>query len=357
VYSAHDAALHIPGAGSLQMSWVVSPATGVAVAICFLTVLLLYRRITAIGRMSKLLWLGVMGTIGWIIFAGLTHFNAARAFDFPPGAFTMSRGFLTGLGGAMLIAAYDYWGYYNVCFLGDEIKDPGRNIPRALLLSILFVAGLYMMMNICILAVVPWREMVRVGQNNNGLYVVSLFMQRIYGAAAARTVTALVMWTAFASVFSLMLGYSRVPYAAARDGNYFRAFAKVHPEYRFPYVSLLSLGVVAAAFCFLRLKDAIAALVVIRILLQFLVQAIGVIVLRIRRPEMPRPFRMWLYPLPAVAAAAGFIFILFNRQNAMKEVRYAAVILLAGLTIYMVRAWRGKEWPFHAAGSVVAEGA
>ncbi len=356
VYSAHDAALHIPWAGSLQMSWVVSPATGLAVAICMLTVLLLYRRITAIGRMSKLLWLGVMGTIGWIIFAGLTHFNAARAFDFPPGAFTMSHGFLTGLGGAMLIAAYDYWGYYNVCFLGDEIKDPGRNIPRALLLSILFVAGLYMMMNICILAVVPWREMVQVGQNNNGLYVVSLFMQRIYGAAAARTVTALVMWTAFASVFSLMLGYSRVPYAAARDGNYFRAFAKVHPEYRFPYVSLLALGAVAAAFCFLRLKDAIAALVVIRILLQFLVQAIGVIVLRIRRPEMPRPFRMWLYPLPALAAAAGFIFILFNRQNAMKEVRYAAVILLGGLTIYMVRAWRGKEWPFNAAGSVVAEG-
>jgi amino acid transporter len=357
VYSAHDAALHIPWAGSFEMSWVVSPATGLAVAICFLTILLLYRRITAIGRMSKLLWLGVMGTIGWIIFAGLTHFNAARAFDFPPGAFTMSRGFLTGLGGAMLIAAYDYWGYYNVCFLGDEIKDPGRNIPRALLLSILFVAGLYMMMNICILAVVPWREMVQVGQNNNSLYVVSLFMQRVYGAAAARTVTALVMWTAFASVFSLMLGYSRVPYAAARDGNYFRAFAKVHPEYRFPYVSLLALGVVAAAFCFLRLKDAIAALVVIRILLQFLVQAMGVIVLRIRRPEMPRPFRMWLYPLPALAAAAGFIFILFNRQNAMKEVRYAGVILLAGLTIYMVRAWRGKEWPFPAAGSVVAEGA
>ena len=357
VYSAHDAALHIPWAGSLQMSWVVSPATALSVAICFLTVLLLYRRITAIGRMSKLLWLGVMGTIGWIIFAGLTHFSAARAFDFPPGAFTMSRGFLTGLGGAMLIAAYDYWGYYNVCFLGDEIKDPGRNIPRALLLSILFVAGLYMMMNICILAVVPWREMVQVGQNNNGLYVVSLFMQRIYGTAAARAVTALVMWTAFASVFSLMLGYSRVPYAAARDGNYFRAFAQVHPEYRFPYVSLLALGGVAAAFCFLRLKDAIAALVVIRILLQFLVQAIGVIVLRIRRPEMPRPFRMWLYPMPALAAAAGFIFILINRQNAMKEVRYAAVILLAGLTIYIVRAWRGKEWPFNAAGSVVAEGA
>ncbi len=286
VYAQHDAALHIPWAGSLQLSLIVTPGTSIALAICFFTVLLLYRRIAVIGRLSKLLWLGVMGTIGWIIFAGLTHFNAARAFDFPPGAFTPSRGFFTGLGGAMLIATYDYWGYYNVCFLGDEIKDPGRNIPRALLLSILLVACLYVVMNVCILAVVPWRDMLQAGQNNNGLYVVSLFMQRIYGTWAARLVTALVMWTAFASVFSLMLGYSRVPYAAAKDGNYFSAFAKVHPVYRFPYVSLLALGVVAAAFCFLRLKDAIAALVVIRIIIQFLVQAVGLIVSV--RPVQPR---------------------------------------------------------------------
>jgi amino acid transporter len=201
-------------------------------------------------------------------------------------------------------------------------------------------------MNVCILAVVPWRDMVQAGQNNNGLYVVSLFMQRIYGTWAARLVTGLVMWTAFASVFSLMLGYSRVPYAAAKDGNYFRAFAKVHPVHRFPYVSLLALGVVAAAFCFLRLKDAIAALVVIRIIVQFLVQAVGLIVLRIRRPEMPRPFRMWLYPLPALLASAGFLFILFSRPNWQKEVRYAAVILLTGVVIYMIRAWKDSEWPF-----------
>ncbi len=346
VYAQHNAVLHIPWAGTLQASWIVTPGTSVAVGICFLTMLLLYRRITVIGRLSKVLWIGVMGTIAWIIFAGLTHFNAARAFDFPPGAFTFSPKFLTGLGGAMLIATYDYWGYYNVCFLGDEIKDPGRNIPRALLLSILLVACLYIVMNLCILAVVPWRDMLQAGQNNNGLYVVSLFMQRIYGTWAARLVTALVMWTAFASVFSLMLGYSRVPYAAAQDGNYFRAFAKVHPVHRFPYVSLLALGVVAAAFCFLRLKDAIAALVVIRIVIQFLVQAVGLIVLRIRQPEMPRPFRMWLYPLPALLASAGFVFILFNRVNWQKEVRYAVVILLTGVLIYMIRAWRARQWPF-----------
>jgi APA family basic amino acid/polyamine antiporter len=351
VYAAHNAVLHIPWAGDLQASWIVTGGTAVAIGVCGLATLLLYRRITVIGKLSKVLWVCVMGTIGWIIFAGLTHFNSAQAFDFPPGAFTLSRGFFTGLGGAMLIATYDYWGYYNVAFLGDEVEDPGHNIPRALLLSIGLVACLYLVMNMCILAVVPWREMLQSGHNNNGLYVVSFFMQKIYGAWAARVVTGLVMLTAFASVFSLMLGYSRVPYAAAKDGNYFRALAKVHPVHRFPHVSLLALGVVAAAFCFLRLKDAIAALVVIRILIQFLVQAVGLIVLRVRRPDLPRPFRMWLYPLPALLAIGGFLFILFNREHWQKEMRYAVVILLAGLVIYMFRAWRSGEWPFGVVNS------
>ena len=351
VLAHHEAALQIPWLGSFQVNWVVTPGTAVAVLICFFTVLLLYRRITAIGRLSKILWFGVMGTIGWIIIAGLLHFNRALAFDFPPDAFRLSHQFLIGLGGAMLVATYDYWGYYNVCFLGDEIKEPEKNIPRALMLSILLVACLYLMMNLCILAVVPWREMIQAGQNNTGLYVVSLFMQRLYGPWAARLVTGLVIATAFASVFSLMLGYSRVPYAAARDGNYFKAFAKVHPEYRFPHVSLLALGVVAAAFCFLRLKDAIAALVVIRLILQFLVQAVGLIVLRLRRRDLARPFRMWLYPLPALLACAGFLFILFKRDNWQKEIRYAIVILLTGVIIYMIRAWKHSEWPFAAAGA------
>jgi len=346
VYAYHQAGIHIPWAGPLQVTWVVTPGTAVAVLICFFTVLLLYRRITVIGRLSKILWFGVMGTIGWVIYAGITHFNSSLAFDFPPGAFKLSHGFITGLGAAMLVATYDYWGYYNVCFLGDEIEEPEKNIPRALLLSILLVACLYLAMNICILAVVPWREMLQAGQNNTGLYVVSLFMEKVYGFWAARLVTGLVMATAFASVFSLMLGYSRVPYAAAKDGNYFKAFAKVHPEHRFPHISLLALGVVAAAFCFLRLKDAIAALVVIRLILQFLVQAVGLIVLRIRRPDLPRPFRMWLYPAPAILASAGFVYILFGRPNWQNEVRYAAIILLSGVIIYLIRAWKYSEWPF-----------
>jgi basic amino acid/polyamine antiporter, APA family len=340
--------LPVPLLGTLQLHWLISGATFVAIGMVVLVVVLLYRKITSIGWLSKLLWVGSVGTIAWIIVAGFTHFDASLAFSFPPGAFSLSRDFFLRLGPAMLMATYTYWGYYNVCFLGDEVKDPGKTIPRALLLSIFLVGCLYVLMNVSILGVVPWREITASGQSNSGLYVVSIFMRKIYGSWAAALATAMIMWTAFASIFSLTLGYSRVPYAAALDGNYFHAFARLHPQHRFPYVSLLALGGVAMLFCFFSLADVIAALVVIRILLQFLVQAIGLIVLRIRRPDLPRPFRMWLYPLPALIASVGFVFILFSRSNSLKQVRYAAVILITGLVIYMIRAWRSREWPFGA---------
>jgi amino acid transporter len=346
VWYSRDLVLAVPGLGPLEAHVVASSGTVLAVATCAAVVLLLYRRITSIGRLSVWLGAGVMATIGWIIFSGLTHFNAARALSLPQGAFALSHGFFAGLGAAMLMATYDYWGYYNVCFLGGEVRNPGRNIPRALLISIGVVAALYLAMNLSILGVIPWQELDQAAKSNAHLHIASTFMQRIYGNWAGYAVTGLVMWTAFASVFSLLLGYSRVPYAAALDGNYFKVFARVHQEAHFPYVSLLALGGVAMLFCFLRLADIIAALVVIRIVIQFLVQAIGVIVLRVRQPAMERPFRMWLYPLPALLAACGFVFILFSRQNFMRELRYAAVILASGVVLYMARSWRRQEWPF-----------
>jgi amino acid transporter len=333
-------------AGPLEFSVLANRGTLVAISVCLLAIILLYRQITAIGKLSKFLAAGVLGTIAWVIFAGLTHFDKAKAFSFPPNAFQLNDGFFLGLGAAMLVAAYDYWGYYNVCFFGDEVKDPGRNIPRAIIISIAVVAAIYIVMNISILGVIPWQELDAAAKSDSRFYVASTLMHRTYGDLAGKIVSVLIMWTAFASVFSLLLGYSRVPYAAAVDGNYFKIFSTVHQRFRFPHVSLLALGGVAILFCFLRLADVIAALVVIRIMIQFLIQAIGVIVLRIRRPDMERPFRMWLYPLPALIAAFGFIYILFNRPNPTKELKYGLAILVRGTLIYLVRSYSRREWPF-----------
>src|SRR6266487_3696145 len=340
----HETKITLPILGSVEINAI--PVALVAIAAVGLAVFLLYRRITLIERLSKFLWVGVMLTILWVITAGVTHFDPKLAFDFPPDAFTLRPEFFTGLGAALLISVYDYWGYYNVCFVGGEIRDPGRTIPRAVLLSILFVAIIYLVMNISILGVIPWREFSATATADARRYVISAFMERLYGHWAGLLATALIMWTAFASVFSLLLGYSRVPYAAALDGNYFRFFARVHPKHRFPHVSLLIMGGIAALFCLLRLADVIAALVVIRIIIQFLAQLIGVIVLRRRRPDLPRPFRMWLYPVPAVVAFCGFVYILFARKGFLKEIRYATVLILLGLIIYFVRARARGEWPF-----------
>jgi amino acid transporter len=287
-----------------------------------------------------------MAAIAWIIFAGLTHFNPSLAFDFPPDAFTLKPEFFLGLGSALLIAVYDYWGYYNVNFFAGEVKNPEKTIPRSIILSILAVSAIYIVMNISILGVIPWREFMETANSDARRYVISVFIERIYGSTAGVIATLLIMWTAFASVFSLLLGYSRVPYAASLDGNYFKVFSKVHPKHKFPYVSLLAMGGVAALFCFFRLADVIAALVVIRILIQFLAQIVGVLILRQTRPEFPRPFRMWLYPLPALIAIVGFVYVLFMRPNFSKEIKYAAVLIILGLIAYFIRSYRRSEFPF-----------
>jgi amino acid transporter len=250
-----------------------------------------------------------------------------------------------GLGAALLVTTYDYWGYYNVCFLGGEVRDPERTIPRAVLLSIALVALIYVVMNVSVLGVIPWREFT-LSDSEVRTHFVSALMERLYGRGAAFVATALVMWTAFASVFSLLLGYSRVPFAAAQSGNYFRFLAAVHPRHGIPHRSLVALGLVASVFCFFSLQQVITMLVITRILLQFFLQHIGVMILRVKQPELPRPFRIPLYPLPPLFAMAGFTFIVVNRSEALGGLAVAAGIAVSGTLIYLVRARRLRQWPF-----------
>jgi len=283
----------------------------------------------------------VLGTIVWILLTGLTHAHWHQAFSFPPGAFHLSPAFFSGLGAAMLIATYDYWGYYNITFLGGEVRDPARTIPRAILLSIALVAAIYLAMNVMVLAVLPWQPLLSFENLDARRAIISLFMQTAYGPhwgpVLGRLAAALIIFTAFAGIFSLLLGYSRIPYAAARAGEFFSPFGRLHPKGRFPHVSLLTLAGISMLFCLFSLKDVIAALVVLRILLQFLLQHIGVMHLRRTQPRLARPFRIWLYPLPPAAAIAGFTYILLSRPNFQRELLLAAVLIALGTILFLVR--------------------
>lgn len=305
-----------------------------------LIVALLYRRITTIGRITVALWIGSMVTVGAVVLSGPFHFSSKLAFDFPPHAFGFSLGFFTGLGAAARVGVYDYLGYYDICYLGDEVREPGRVIPRSILISLVAVAFIYITINLAIIGVVPWREFVPtpgMPAPDPPPPVVSWFMERLYGAGVAKVFTVMVLWTAFASCFCLVLGYSRIPYAAARDGNFFSVFGRIHPKRNFPHYSLLFVGALALVCSWLPLMTVIDALLTTRILVQFIGQIGALVWLRRRRPELERPFRMWLYPLPALLALLGWVFLFAT--TGPKTILYALVALGAGLGCYAL--WRG----------------
>ena len=333
------------------LSYIWSGLTGRGlVAICAVVgianVLLLYRRITSIARITVTLWVGTLITAMAVVFTGLLHFDSHVAFDFPPNAFSFSLGFLFGLGAASRVAVYDYLGYYDICYIGDEVKDPGRVIPQSIAISVVGVAVLYLAMNLSIIGVVPWRDVVPADSNPNAQFVVSIFMERVYGSTIASLFTLLILWTAFGSVFALLLGYSRIPYAAAQEGYFFRAFGKLHPTEGFPYVSLLVLGAVSIVSSFFSLGVVIDALIATRILVQFIGQIGGLILLRRHRPDMPRPFRMWLYPIPAMVAFLGWIFIFAT--TAVHIVLFGLGMLALGVVCFLLWSFRLQQWPFRA---------
>jgi basic amino acid/polyamine antiporter, APA family len=334
--------LHLRLLGRIELPLEISGATLVAMAVAALATFLVYRGISGVGRISKFLWVGVLAAIGFVIFTGLTHFHHGLAF--PPGWLNApASGFWAGFSTAVLISLYDYWGYYNICFLGEEVVEPERTIPRSMLLSIAIVAVLYVVMNVSILGVLPTSEIVGMANSTGQNFPAARAAQVAYGAWGGTTVSLLVMWTAFASVFSLLAGYSRIPFAAARDGNFFSVFQRVHPVEKFPTYSVLLLGGLAALFCIFQLRDLVSALVVIRIMLVFLVQAVGAVVWRITNPGRQRPFRMWLYPLPVLVTVAGYALVLYDRRAL-----FARGLLFAGLglVIYLLRSARTRAWPF-----------
>ena len=318
----------------------------VAIAVGVLNIALLYRRIESIGKLTVSLWIGTLVTTAAVVVTGLARFDPAIAFDVPPGSFSFSIGFLFGLGAASRVGIYDYLGYYNVAYIGDEVKDPGRVIPRSILISVVAVAVIYLGMNLSIIGVVPWREFVPASAHPDSDFIVSTFMERVYGARVATLFTALVLWTAFGSVFALLLGYSRIPYAAAVDGTFFRAFARVHPTKRFPHVSLLLIGGIAIAASTLSLGMVIDALITTRILVQFIGQIVALTLLRRNAPGMPRPFRVWLYPLPNLVALFGWIFLFAT--SGPEVIAFGLGTLLLGLAAFFVWARWTRRWPFAA---------
>jgi amino acid transporter len=319
----------------------------VIVGLGVLNITLLYRRITFIGKLTVSLWIGTILTTLAVIVTGALNFQSHLAFDFPPGAFNFSLGFFLGLGAATRIGIFDYLGYYDICYIGDEVRNPGRTIPRSVIISVIAVALIYIAINFSVIGVVPWREFVPAAEHPQSNFIVSIFMERIYGSGIATLFTAMVLWTAFGSVFALLLGYSRVPYAAALDGYFFKVFNRLHPKKNFPYISLVVLGVIAIVFSFFSLGMVIDALITTRILIQFIGQIAAVSLLRKTQPGLKRPYRIWLYPLPNILALIGWVFVFATTDWTI--IVFGLGTLVLGVLCFFLWSRQTGQWPFATA--------
>jgi amino acid transporter len=273
----------------------------------------------------------VAATVGWVIVGGLFRFSAAQAFSFPPSAFVFDGALAARVGAVSLLAMYNYGGYNNVCNIAEEVRDPQRNVPRAIVLSIAVVVLLYMVMSTVIVGVIPWSEAAQ------SRAIASLFVQRMFsdpgaGRAAALAMTGLILFVTASSLYAVILGYSRVPFAAAREGQFFGVFARVHPTKRFPHVSLVTLGALSVPFCFFTLGQIVNWLILVQILSQFIWQCAGVVLLRRWRSDVPQPFVMWMYPLPAFVALAlwGYVFV----SAPLSGIVFAAGFVATGIAAY-----------------------
>lgn len=308
-------------------------------SVVILIILLLYRKIDAIGKISVFLWSGVIITMFWIIGAGIAHGNFIQPILQINDGISINYTFATAIGFASVKTVYSYLGYYNVCHLGGEIINPSKNIPRSMFLSITGITVLYLLMNMSVVSVIPWQ------QAKESQFVLSLYMKEIAGSTAAKIITCLILWVAFASVFSATLGYSRIPYAAGADGAFFKVFAKLHPTKHFPYVSLLVLGSIAFVFSLLfRLGEVISAILAMRILIQFIGQAIGLLLLRKARAATSFPYKMPLFPLPVYIAISIWLFILYS--TGLKMAAYGLIVIGLGTIAFFIKASINKEWPF-----------
>lgn len=298
-------------------------------AVVLLMVVLLYRDIKNIGRISVLLWIITGGTILWLIGSAFLEFHPEQAFAFRETKLGWGTLFFVALGNASLSSVYSYLGYYNVCHLGAEIKEPQRNIPRAIFISITIIAFFYLSMQTVVLGVLPAEQIAQ------SKFVVIDYFEHLYNPAVARVATALVLCIALSSLFSVLLGYSRVPYAAAQKGDFFPYFAKLHPTRHFPHRSLLLLGGLGFVLSIVftdKPRPVITTIITMRILVQFVAQAVGVIRWHYLKPDDERPYKMPLFPVPAVLSVLIWLFILFTSEWIYLVI--SACVILLGILIY-----------------------
>ena len=308
----------------------------ISLAATALVTLLLYRRIESIRVITIALWVIMLLSVIGVSAAGFSDFHAGYAFTYPQGMF--GGKFFVGLGAGLIIGIYDYLGYFTTAYMGDELRDPGRTMPGSIIISVIAMMFVYLILNISVLGVAPWQE---IAQSKS---IASLVVEHSWGHTAAAVMTVLIIVTAFASVFAGLLGGSRVPFQAAHEKVFLSVFGKLHARHGFPHVALLTMGVITAIGTFFDLAEVINMLLAATIIVQFIAQIAALVVLRKRQPELHRPYRQWLYPVPCVIALVGWIYVYVSASTL--SLILSGIWIVAGLVVFAIWARVNHSWPF-----------
>ncbi len=277
-----------------------------------------------------------VGAIGVVIVAGLMYRNAgtATAHAQTPLAPLTAAGFFA----ALVAALWAYDGWNNVSMVASEVKHPQRYLPLALIGGTLAVMVLYLLANTAYFHVLSAAE---VGANKR---VAAAMMQRVFGGWGASAVSVAVMISIFAALNGSILSGSRVPYALARDGIFFRSFATVHPRFATPSVSILGLSLWAAVLVFSGRYDQLYNYVIFASWLLYGMTTAAVIVLRRTRPDLQRPYRTLGYPaVPLLFVGAAVLLEVFTLKNSPRESVAGIVLILLGLPFYFYWKRRNRD--------------
>jgi amino acid transporter len=330
----------------------------IGIAIVVVIVLALFRRIGQISKLTTGLFVIMLFAVLAVIIAAFSHFSGAQAFAFTPGAFGSGGAFWGGLGAGLVIAIYDYLGYNTSAYLGGEVRNPGRTLPRSIIYSILGIMSLYFLLQVGVLGSIPLDEL------KSATSVASSVLEQAWGSVTAKVITVLIVIAAIGSVFAGLLGGSRVPFEAARDKVFLPVFAKLHPRLNLPTAGVLTMGVITAVGSLFTLTDVINAAVTVLVIIQSIAQVAAIWVLRRRQPGLNRPYRQWLYPVPTILALVGWVYIFYSATPLSKILTAAWIVL--GVVAFLIYAAAEKTWPFGpkeireafaSAGTTTTEGA
>ena len=305
-----------------------------SVGIVAFVVFALYRNVKDVGRLATALWIVMFLTVAAVMLASFTHFDPKLAFDFPPGAFTLNLDFFAGLGSALVVAVYDYLGYNTAAYMAAELRQPGKTIPRAIVFSILGMMLIYFVMNVGIIGVVPWREAL-VKDTPANKAIASVVVERSWGVTMSKIVTGLIIVTAFGSLFTGLLGGSRVPFNASRNKVFIPIFGRLHPRQNFPHYALIAMGVVTAIGTFFPLAIVIAVLTAVMVLIQCISQIAALIVLRKAPARFEAALSDALVSNSRHASAGGVDLLVFchdqNDRRRRSRIRLDRDLALTGL--------------------------